>query len=149
MEENIFYLSMLTFLVTSCIWYLTKMWQIDNSKKEKIYLEEELRKSEEYRRKELEDVSRFYAEKIDYMKTQAREVYGVPKMQNPPLPPPKKDKKFKKQELVNLELKDSITGDLLDTVKCKCGSYYSRDTYAIHGCPNCKQSIVNKKIMSD
>ncbi len=159
MEEKIFYLSGLLFFISTCLWYLTKMWKIDNSKKEKNYLEEELRKSEEYRRQELEDVSRFYTEKIDFMKQQSRQSerqyqYLSPQQQRScersfkelkKSIPKKKEERFKKEKTINRNIKDPATGDRLEIVICHCGTTHNEDSYDLYGCCECENKTINQK----
>lgn len=57
----------------------------------------------------------------------------------------KEFKKFKKQEIVNDNIHDPITGELLNIVQCSCKTISDKDSYLNYGCPNCGEKIINKK----
>lgn len=57
----------------------------------------------------------------------------------------KTNKKFKKQEVVNDNIHDPITGELLNIVQCSCKTISDKDSYLNYGCPNCGEKIINKK----
>ncbi|WP_338761925.1 hypothetical protein WAF17_16555 [Bernardetia sp. ABR2-2B] len=125
--ETIQLLILILFVASSfACWYYNEMQKADRENKELQYKikskDDELsyhKSINEERKKEIEEG----AERLSNAMKES--MYGVPKMKNPPLPPTKKDKKFKKTKTVNRNIIDPTTGDRLPIVRCHCGTTYN------------------------